>query len=103
MRKLLIAGNWKMYKTQSESIEFSRNVLDSLKNIKDVDMIIIPPFTSLSAVYNIIKNSSIKLGAQNLHWEKQGAFTGEISADMLKDAGCEFVVLGHSERRLYFG
>lgn len=103
MRKLLIAGNWKMYKTPSEAVDFVREIYNPLKDVKDVEIVLIPTFTSLSSVYNIIKNSNIKLGAQNMHWEIQGAFTGEISSDMLKDIGCEFVIIGHSERRQYFG
>ncbi|MBI5417973.1 triose-phosphate isomerase [Candidatus Poribacteria bacterium] len=103
MRKPLIAGNWKMYKTQSEAKSLVNEILSSLKDVKNVDILVIPTFTSLTVVYDIVKNSNIKLGAQNIYFEKEGAYTGEISPLMIKDAGCEFVIIGHSERRQYFG
>jgi triosephosphate isomerase len=103
MRKTLIAGNWKMYKTPSESIEFVEKLIKNLKNYEDRDILICPPFTSLYPVSQIIKNSSVKLGAQNVYFENEGAFTGEISPIMLKDIGVEYVICGHSERRNIFG
>ncbi len=102
MRKILIAGNWKMYKTQKEAKEIVQNIINALKDVKDVDILIIPPFTDLLAVRDLLNNTNIKLGAQNMHWEKEGAFTGEVSPLMLKETGCEFVIIGHSERRQYF-
>ncbi|MBI5207274.1 MAG: triose-phosphate isomerase [Candidatus Firestonebacteria bacterium] len=102
MRIPIIAGNWKMFKKQSEAKELVQQIFNSLKEIKGVKIIVIPPFTSLNIVQSIIKNSSIKLGAQNMHWKNEGAYTGEISPVMLREAGCEFVIIGHSERRQYF-
>ncbi len=102
-RKPLIAGNWKMFKTCPEAVETSRELLGHLSGIKDKDVMIAPPFTALLAVSEVLKGSLISLGAQNLFWEKEGAFTGEISAAMLKSAGCSHVIIGHSERRQFFG
>lgn len=104
MRKKIIAGNWKMHKDLNES----QNLISRLSNglVKEefkCDVIICPPFTSLGEAGSLIKNTKIKLGAQNMHFEDKGAFTGEISAAMLKSVGCEFVILGHSERRAIFG
>lgn len=103
MRKKIIAGNWKMNLNLTDSI----SLISELKNIlnKDkvnCDVIICPPFTSLEAAATLIKDSEIKLGAQNLYFEESGAYTGEISASMLKSVGCEFVIIGHSERRTIF-
>jgi len=98
----LIAGNWKMFKTADEAIETAQKLISLVGDTKNVDIMIAPPFTALPLVAPIIKNSSIGLSGQNLHWEKQGAFTGEISSDMLVAAGCQYVIIGHSERRQYF-
>jgi triosephosphate isomerase len=103
MRKLLLAGNWKMNKNIAESVELAVSLAKNLSGIVDKDILIAPPFTSLSEVSKVVKATNIALGAQNMHFEKSGAFTGEISADMLKSAGCTHVILGHSERRQYFG
>ncbi|MDD5194785.1 MAG: triose-phosphate isomerase [Candidatus Omnitrophica bacterium] len=102
MRKPLIAGNWKMYKTINEAIALANGLKRELLDFDKADIVICPPFTCLSEVYEVIMESEIKLGAQNLCWEKEGAYTGEISPLMLKDSGCEFVIIGHSERRKYF-
>ena len=102
MPKPLIAANWKMNKNIEESISFINNFKNSSKKIKNGEIAICPPFTSLNEVNKIIKGSNIKIGAQNMHYEDNGAFTGEISPLMLKDAGCDYVILGHSERREYF-
>lgn len=103
MRKPLIAGNWKMYKVSDQAIKLADGIKKTLKGFEAADIVLCPPFTVLSTVYNVISDTDIGLGAQDLYWEKEGAFTGEISPIMLKDCGCEFVILGHSERRKYFG
>lgn len=103
MRKPIIAGNWKMNKTISEAVELVNVLKEKVADITDVEIVVAPPFTALSAVSQTIKGSNIKLSAQDMHWEKSGAYTGEISPLMLKDVGCEYVIIGHSERRMYFG
>ncbi len=104
MRIKVIAGNWKMNNDLNESKDLIAKLLTGLKNLNTTcDVVICPPFTSLSETSAMIKGSKIKLGAQNLHQEKNGAFTGEISAQMLIGSGCEFVIIGHSERRVIFG
>ena len=102
MRKPIIAANWKMNKTVSESTDFAKDLKDLTKDTFNVEIVICPPFTSLVSVGQILKDTNLKLGAQNMHWEKSGAFTGEISPVMLRDAGCHYVIVGHSERREYF-
>lgn len=102
MRRNIIAGNWKMHFTQEESKVFLEELLPKVKDAK-CEVIICPPFTSLCTASEILKGSNVKLGAQNMHFEEKGAFTGEISPSMLKSFGVEYVILGHSERRMYFG
>jgi triosephosphate isomerase len=102
-RKPLIAGNWKMYKTGPEAVDTAKQLVERVSDNSDTEVMIAPPFTALVTVAEVIKNCPIVLGAQNLHWEKEGAFTGEISPPMLVSAGCQYVILGHSERRQYFG
>jgi triosephosphate isomerase len=100
MRKYLIAGNWKMNLIPSEAKAFAIELKDAVKNVKDdVEVMIAPTFTALDSVNEVIKGSVIKLGAQNINENEKGAFTGEISADMLLDVGVEYVIIGHSERR----
>jgi len=101
MRVPMIAGNWKMNTTLSEALELVNEMRQGLDQIAHVDKLICPPFISLAAVRELIKGSSIKLGAQNIYFEEKGAYTGEISPLMLADL-CEFVIIGHSERRQYF-
>ncbi|MBU0605682.1 MAG: triose-phosphate isomerase [Candidatus Omnitrophica bacterium] len=103
MRRVIIAGNWKMFKTINESIEMVNLLKRAVVDINDLEIVICPPFTSLSDVRELIMDTNIKLGAQDCYWEKEGAFTGEISVSMLKSAGCEYVIVGHSERRQFFG
>ncbi|MBM7856106.1 triosephosphate isomerase [Desulfohalotomaculum tongense] len=103
MRQQIIAGNWKMNKTTAQAVEFARELKQSIDNNVPVEVVICPPFTALAPLAEELKGSGIALGAQNMHWEDQGAFTGEISAPMLKELGCRYVILGHSERRQYFG
>lgn len=102
MRRLLIAGNWKMYKTINEAIELTSGLKRELYDRADVDIVVCPPFTALSEMNEIIRDSNIGLGAQDVFWEEKGAYTGEVSPEMLKDAGCNFVIIGHSERRQHF-
>lgn len=101
--KPFIAGNWKMYKNIDEAVELVSSLKKAEKELSEAAVVVIPPFTALREIKKTLEGSSIKLGAQNLFWEEKGAFTGEISPVMLKDAGCEYVVTGHSERRQYFG
>lgn len=103
MRKKIVAGNWKMHMNLTESVQLISEIKKKLESADiNCGVIICPPFTSLDAASSMIKNSHIQLGAQNMHFESKGAFTGEVSADMLKNVGCEFVILGHSERRTIF-
>src|SRR4026209_1143585 len=100
-RKLIIAGNWKMNKTVAEAIDLVKGCQRELTNVKEVDIVVCPPFTALGEVSKAILNSNIRLGAQNMNENNYGAFTGEIAAGMLKEFSVRFVILGHSERRQY--
>ena len=103
MRTTLIVGNWKMNKTASEAVRFVRELVSALPKDPAVEIVLAPPFTALESVYGVLGSAShLALGAQNLHWEPQGAFTGEISGPMLRDVGCTYVIVGHSERRTLF-
>lgn len=102
MRKKIIAGNWKMNKTRDEAVALATLVRDRLGDQSQVEVVLCPSFTNLDAVYQVIRSSPIALGAQNLYWEPSGAFTGEVSVEMLKSVGCSYVIIGHSERRQYF-
>jgi triosephosphate isomerase len=102
MRIPVIAGNWKMNKNIVESVSLVKELKDFVRRIKGVDIVVCPPFTSLWVVKEIVNGTNIHLGAQNMYWETKGAFTGETSPLMHKDVGCEYVILGHSERRQYF-
>ncbi len=99
----IIAGNWKMNKDLVESRSLVQKLLELAGDVENREIILIPPFTSLLSVGEIIRNSRFKLGAQNMHWERSGAYTGEISGVFLKSLGCEYVVIGHSERRHIMG
>ena len=101
-RRPLIAGNWKMFKTSPEAVETAGQLVKLLSTTTDIDVMIAPSFTALAQVSDVVRGSCVSLGAQNLFWEAQGAFTGEISPAMLVSAGCEYVIIGHSERRQYF-
>ena len=103
MRTPIIAGNWKMHKTIPETVSFVNELKTLLKGNTGAEVVICPPFTALSAAAAALEGSAIGLGAQDVHWEKQGAFTGEVSTAMLLDAGCQYVIIGHSERRQFFG
>ncbi|MFA5104640.1 MAG: triose-phosphate isomerase [Candidatus Margulisiibacteriota bacterium] len=103
MRKPMAAGNWKMFKTAKEAAQMLLDLKDKVKGVENREIVICPTFTALESAVNATHGSNIKIGAQNLFWEEKGAFTGEIAPAMIKDLGCEYVIIGHSERRQYFG
>jgi triosephosphate isomerase len=103
MRTPFIAANWKMYKTVREAIAFVKEFRSLVKDIHDVEIVVSPPFTALHSAVEAAHGSTIGIAGQNVHWEREGAFTGEVSAAMLKEAGAEYVIIGHSERRRLFG
>ena len=103
LRKPIIAGNWKMNKTATEARDLASKLIPLVSGVKDRDIVLAPPFTSIPAVAETIKGTNMALSAQDLFWEEKGAFTGEISAEMLLDLGCKYVIIGHSERRQFFG
>jgi len=100
--KNFIAANWKMNKTLAETREFLRDFIPAVKDVRDVDIVIAPPFTSLPAAGEAVKGTNVQLAAQDMFWEEKGAFTGEVAPAMLLDVGCSHVIIGHSERRQYF-
>lgn len=102
-RRPIIAGNWKMNKTTTEARDLATRLASLVAGVTDRDIVLAPPFTALSTVADAIKGTSMALAAQNLFWEDKGAFTGEVSAEMLLDLGCKYVIIGHSERRQFFG
>lgn len=104
VRKIVIAGNWKMFKTQAESQEFLQGFMPTLQETpEEREVVLCVPFTDLSALSMNLHGSLVQLGAQNVHWEESGAYTGEISGPMLTEIGVRYVIVGHSERRQYFG
>jgi len=103
MRTPLIAGNWKLFKTIAESVDMVNELKPLVSGVKGVEIVVAPVFTALSSVSATLADSAIKMSAQDCFWEEEGAFTGEVSPKLLKDAGCSHVIIGHSERRLYFG
>ena len=104
MRKIIIAGNWKMHKTQAESLEFVQSFKPAVEDSpENREIVLCVPFTSLTAMSKNLHGSRVRLGAQNMHWEDKGAYTGEIAGDMLTEIGINYVIIGHSERRQYFG
>ncbi len=104
MRKKMIAGNWKMHKTNAEAVRLVTQLKRMLekKPVRKTEIVVCPPFTALVPVADLVKGSKIQLGAQNIFWEEEGAYTGEVSAQMVKSAGAKYVIIGHSERRRYF-
>lgn len=103
MRTKIIAGNWKMNKTASEAVALIKAIKKEVENVANVEIVVCPPFTDLKDAAAACAGSNVALGAQNVHWKESGAFTGEISAAMLKELGVRYVIIGHSERRQYFG
>ena len=101
-RRPLMAGNWKMYKTADEAAQTAQQLVERVAGVTEVDIMIAPTYTALVPVFEVTQNSPVALGAQNLFWEDEGAYTGEISAPMLKSVGCQYAIIGHSERRQYF-
>jgi triosephosphate isomerase len=102
-RTPFIAGNWKMYKTVSEAVKYIKEFRELVKGIEDVEIVVAPAFTAIYGAADAARNSNVAIAAQDLYWEREGAFTGEVSAPMLRDAGAELVIIGHSERRTLFG
>ena len=102
-RRRVIAGNWKMYKTQAQAREFFAVLLPLVKDNEYCDIVVAPPYTAIAASVAAVRGSSVAIGGQDLHWEKEGPHTGEVSGPMLVDAGCKYVIVGHSERRQFYG
>lgn len=102
MRKVIIAGNWKLNKNIKEAVDLANDIKTRCASVSKVDIVVCPVFTALSRVSDVLKGTNIGLGAQDLYWQDSGAFTGEVSAPLLKDAGCQYVIIGHSERRQFF-
>src|SRR3977135_1173668 len=103
MRIPVLAGNWKMFKTVHESVVFTKELRSMVQDVTDVEIVIAPPFTAIHAVAEAARNTNIGVSAQNLYWEREGAFTGEISPTMIVEAGAAYAIVGHSERRRLFG
>ena len=103
MRRPIIAGNWKMFKTRAETSAFFDALIPEIQNVEHCDIVVAPPFTALATAVDEADGTRVAVSAQDVHWEEQGAFTGEVSVRMLLDAGCTYAIIGHSERRQYFG
>ncbi|MCK9181879.1 MAG: triose-phosphate isomerase [Fibrobacteraceae bacterium] len=102
MRKYIIAGNWKMNKTVSESIALAKGIVDAVKGIKKTEVVIAPTYLAAAKVADVVKGTNVKLAIQDIHWQDQGAYTGKVSVDMVKEIGAEYIIIGHSEQRQYF-
>jgi triosephosphate isomerase len=103
MRTPIIAGNWKMYKTVADTVKYVKEFRVMVKDIADVEIVLAPPFTAVHAAAEAARNSNVIIAAQDCYWEREGAFTGQVSAQMVREAGAEYVIIGHSERRTLFG
>ena len=103
MKTPFVAGNWKMHKTIAQTVAYVKEFRSLVKDIADVEIVVAPPFTALHAAAEAARNSNVGIAAQDLHWEREGAFTGEVSAAMIAESGAEYVIVGHSERRTFFG
>src|SRR5262245_40438642 len=103
MRKPIIAGNWKMFKTRAQTSAFFADLIPVIREVEHCEIVIAPPYTALSTAVAAAEGSRVAISAQDVFWEEQGAFTGEVSVGMVRDAGCEYTIIGHSERRQYFG
>ena len=103
MRIPFIAGNWKMYKTVHEAVVFTKELKSIVKDVTDVEVVVAPPFTAIHAVADAARNTNIGVASQDMYWEREGAFTGQVSATMIKEAGAAYAIIGHSERRRLFG
>lgn len=103
MRTPLIAGNWKLFKTVQQAVVYAKEFRSMVKDIDDVQVVLAPPFTAVHAVAEAVRNSIVAVAGQDVFWEKEGAWTGEVSAPMLREAGAEYAIIGHSERRQHFG
>src|SRR5262245_57806393 len=103
MRIPFIAGNWKMFKTVHEAVVFVKELKSDVKDLSGVEIVVAPPFTAVHAAAEAARNSNIGVAAQDVYWEREGAYTGEVSPQMIKEAGAEYVIVGHSERRRLFG
>ena len=103
MKLPFICGNWKMYKTVADAVKYVKEFRGLVKDVSDIEIVLAPTFTALHAAAEAARNSNVVIAAQDLYWEREGAFTGEISAPMIREAGAEYVIVGHSERRTLFG
>src|SRR5437868_6298994 len=103
MRRPIIAGNWKMFKTRGETSAFFQGLIPQIQAVTHCDIVVAPPFTALSTAVDEAARTAVKISSQDVYWEKEGAFTGEVSVKMLREAGCTYAIIGHSERRQFFG
>ena len=103
MRTPFVAGNWKMHKTVAEAVKYIKEFRSLVKDLTGVEIVLAAPFTAIHAAAEAARNSNVGIAAQDVYWEQQGAFTGEVSAPMIREAGAEYVIIGHSERRTLFG
>ncbi|MBQ5465218.1 MAG: triose-phosphate isomerase, partial [Fibrobacter sp.] len=101
MRQYIIAGNWKMNKTVSESVQLAKDIVEAVKDVKKTEVVIAPTYLAAAKVADVVKGTNVKLAIQDIHWQDQGAFTGKVSVDMVKEIGADYIIIGHSEQRQY--